>query len=1845
MKTTLKKLLSLVLVLCTMVSCVVFVPAAVSAAESEIPASTAGTNDNTISTGSNFFFKVGANSALANGTKKTLTAAPFVSDGRVYIPVQALTDAGAATPSAGVVTVKGVSCVPLTAIGTAYSGCYGSVSSMKLICISTSITNINEYTNAKQVELMKKFLFATISASGSETTGFYASQVSSTDHPYIMANQSKFDELYTIYTKGSNGQTLTEDEQNQYDYMKQLLTEAKNIYNAYAKLDADGNYESMNTAVNLVRGYQNVIYEMPYIGSNGGYDHDGGRLGAATDNNNRIMKLAFAYQVTRDMNYAKLAYQFAIYMGHWEHWGPGHYLNCADASTPYALAYDWLYDAWTQLENDGAKCTTYWDGSESTTTAVSVAKIEEIIFTHSIVPAMYSEAFASSTSTNIPWKSPSASGGYDVFKRTNNWSAVCTAGIIIPSLALIGSNTSTSNINIDPTVDGTYSASTAWTSYGSSSLYSGRTTYQAYAEHLINHSLWTLCENGLGQYVPDGSYVESNSYWEYGTNSIFTLSAALTSSTGSHYGVLDAWGMDTTAYFALNTMSSDGLGFNYHDSSTTRPLDTSMFMYLADANSLGDTNLAAVRKNNMLGKLGRPASFYDLFFYVSNSETDSVDLGDLQYHMAGIDGYAVRDSWDMDKGTLYGAFLGGLNNATHGQVDSGSFVYYNKGTRYFCDLGTENYNAYDFWEAGGKNYYPVSAEGNNTLFITTPARDGSTIDISTDVNSDDSSKKSFSITGYTFTSDFYGQGLTGGGSITATGSNANGAYAVLDNTSAYTYTYTYNYDYSYKWVGFISRTGSGSKTTTVNAASSAKRAMLLTNNRNTFVIQDEATFNGAQNVAWVAHTLPNVEIALSVDGKTAYLSDGKSAIRVTLLDPDNAGLTFSAMNCTDDNFLLSGTHNYDYSANNGKSANNDYSAYQKLVVKKDGVTSFRMAVVIEEVPLGSSNASDFAVGYSWTNIASWSSSILTGSGSEGTATADKVADITVSPFNSDDLGDTPIIPYADETSAQALYSGYALRAASTASGSEPTVYEAKDFDELVRILSENAGMKLEVKLYASNTTPITINTKCTVDPNGYSLRAVSDDYIIVKKSDGSLNICEGSLTVTWHLRDGSIETETYTNSRVVSYSGNVTESDDIYEVNNGDGTYSYYTTGNAWAKTDGGKQLDSADMIITSDCCHFWQTGIPYTGAFVTVDSYGNVTGHENSTDLLKGATLSGGFARISLTGDITIDGSAFTANGDRTIADGKTMNLYLNGYTLTYSTEVASRHMFTQSNNAAANVYGPGMIRNEAPQARIFYPGDRRTSGDLYVENVDFYAESPVIDHRACTATFKNCDFTIASNTPALGAINRNNAAKATSDYALPKLVIDGCTFNMTAISSNNAVITLMANCEAIITGGTVINAVSNCYVFQLKNDLVATDEAYDGDISNMKAIIGDASYGELQLFTATAGTGYTTPSEAQIYYGEGFVTDASKSNTVGGGKLADSDLKLVHLNANDYILSSSYATVRWTFNGSTVTDYWSDGTVPTAPSGFTAASGKILSFNATAVEAGKTYNLTGSQVDSFGLKINMSLQSDFNLNFYVEKKNGMSFQLNGESISVDNSNVVTIDGVSYYKIAMKGISPATAGQTVTLTVNYGGSSISKSVTAIQYLSAAISAQSKGSAARKMLVNIVKYIDSAYAFSGNDVKRSTEYKAVKNLYNTYKAEATVAVVDRANADTANVNSAIKSAQFYLGDTTEFRFNIKSTYSGSITFSYDGLNASGAYERKTLTIDNATGVEYVTIPMKAYYMLNNITITLGNGSSCTYSLANYYHASAKELGELTNLLNALYAYCETAQIYQNSTNS
>ena len=506
-----------------------------------------------------------------------------------------------------------------------------------------------------------------------------------------------------------------------------------------------------------------------------------------------LMREAFAYQITHDETYAKHTYYCALGVIDRLHWGPGHMLNCSGATSRLAIIYDWLYDGWCELGLD-------------------TRPIKDAIYRKGLL-----QGFNSVILDNCEFPSPKQGTGWRFKAKNDNWNSVCNNGMIVGSLCLL-------NDGIDDVIT--------------------EERYEKITELLGGCLTSTMQPHYVfKQYAPDGSYVESNSYWSYGTCNLIDTMAALYDSLGTDLGLHNGCGFDKTCYYAINAESAEYVGWNYHDGGTGSQ-STSCFYPLATVS--GDNMLYAIRKSQI--EKGKSATPFDLTFHprVRLRDVPELDAMPLDYAMMGIDAFTVRNGWE--RGSLYAGMIGGENpsGASHAQLDSGSFVYHNLGKLWITDLGSDYYNSRGI--KNGLNYfanyglYRRNAEGNNCLCLTSLP---------------------------------FGQLLSGRGYMTEHKSSDTASYCIIDNRSIYG----------------------------EDKVEYARRGMLLTNNRRTLVIKDEVKLVSEDTAFTTAHfESDKITAELSADGKKCTLThkDGDK-IYVSVWGDGRLEI----MNCTDT--LLDGT--------------------------------------------------------------------------------------------------------------------------------------------------------------------------------------------------------------------------------------------------------------------------------------------------------------------------------------------------------------------------------------------------------------------------------------------------------------------------------------------------------------------------------------------------------------------------------------------------------------------------------------------------------------------------------------------------------------------------------------------------------------------------------------------------------------------------------------------------------------------------------------------------------------------------------------------------------------------------
>lgn len=718
-----------------------------------------------------------------------------------------------------------------------------------------------------------------------------------------------------------------------YGYDEATMDKSSSAYrNAYSLYK---NYSLKQSNLNIPGEIYETNATDKHLGD--GYD-EGGRSDAAT-HLTPIQNIAFAYAVTGDVDYLRCAYDMALKYGEWSHWGPGHFLNVADATSPFAYFYDWCYNGIVELSLD----PQYMDANGES--YYSTEKIADILWTNGV-----KEGWLSCQGIQTSHQSATVgTGGSFYHTRVNNWNAVCSAGMIVGALCLLDQDRDVLVTEIAESLN--IADAAAW---------------------LISDNIYNLVKYGMDCYAPEGAYNEGPGYWNYGTNNFFELCMALDSAAGHNYGLMNCWGIDQTCYYALHTESSDYNTFNYHDGSMGTQT-TDMFFYVASY--FGDSLLSDVRRIHLQN--GKTPTIFDLM-YLPYGESEESEL-ELDYIAKTLDLYAARSSWEP--GAMYVAMMGGDNLVTHGQLDAGSFVYHNMGVVWFYDLGTENYNAYNFWvEPHRYRYYVMKPEGNNTITLVSDEKDVP-----------------------------YGQILDSTAPIVAYDSNEFGSYVQYDMTGT---------------LGDVAR--------------SWNRGVLVTNDRKTTVIQDEIELSTSSTLYWFGHyritskgnttgtSWRITDVKISKDGRTAFMyadvtsknEEGKSytqtkVLRVSIIS-DRSTWKFEIMTAydfvhkKDDATGQTGewaTLEPGFSASQGMTPENDRSAYKKLAIKAENTTEFNVAVVLEEVSVkDAEEENDSDVAYRFQKMYTWEP-VEHSDGSGGSGSDDTTVSMRPTPKMSELPGD------------------------------------------------------------------------------------------------------------------------------------------------------------------------------------------------------------------------------------------------------------------------------------------------------------------------------------------------------------------------------------------------------------------------------------------------------------------------------------------------------------------------------------------------------------------------------------------------------------------------------------------------------------------------------------------------------------------------------------------------------------------------------------------------------------------------------------------------------------------------
>nr|MBQ8890844.1 heparinase II/III family protein [Clostridia bacterium] len=640
----------------------------------------------------------------------------------------------------------------------------------------------------------------------------------------------------------------------------------------YYVYDENGNRlvgQTSYTYYDTERGEQ-VTVEAGGSGRGDGYDVGGRAYPEKIAN--KLRELAFAWQILGDDTYADAFYMLATELGKWEHWGEGHFLNTADASVAYAIGLDWIWHAFDSEpeKRDELSAILYDKGLMMGYYSI----VCDSLYSGGSEPKLTGKQ---STYLNISYTA--GTGGWRTINRETNWQTVCGSGMMVAALLLMDYE-----------------------------QYRQRSAF-VIEQYLLSN------ERCISLYAPDGSYIESPSYWEYGTNALMVSIGALNSALGTSYGLDRIVGLDDSFYYTVGIANGRLEMWNYHDAVEGK-IDYSSF-YLAST-VYNDPTLAALR-DEMIFEKGMQISLMDILYYDEGlSEGAEPESIPLDFNFKGIDTATFRSSYDAD--AVFTGLHAGPTHVTHGDFDCGNFTLSMGGVNWITDPGTEDYNVKGFFDAteSGRRYkyYAKSTEGHSTVMITS----NSSIPLG---------QKYITNTGdYARIEKFH--------------SDENGGYAITDMTTEYGSTCT-----------------------------SGKRGVLLTNSRSTVVLQDEIEFSSPTSLVWMLNLNNFVRIAEDGRSLTAhtFVDSEKLMIRVTLISPDES-LRFRLM---DDKYTSKDGKYETVFDSTYTATNNNYplakDPVQRVVIEANGVTSFNTAVVFQLL-----GHEDEIVPYKRVDMSDWSTS-------------------------------------------------------------------------------------------------------------------------------------------------------------------------------------------------------------------------------------------------------------------------------------------------------------------------------------------------------------------------------------------------------------------------------------------------------------------------------------------------------------------------------------------------------------------------------------------------------------------------------------------------------------------------------------------------------------------------------------------------------------------------------------------------------------------------------------------------------------------------------------------------------
>lgn len=606
-----------------------------------------------------------------------------------------------------------------------------------------------------------------------------------------------------------------------------------------------------------------------------------------------------------------------------------------------------------------------------------------------------------------------------------------------------------------------------------------------------------------------------------------------------------------------------------------------------------------------------------------------------------------------------------------------------------------------------------------------------------------------------------------------------------------------------------------------------------------------------------------------------------------------------------------------------------------------------------------------------------------------------------------------------------------------------------------------------------------------------------------------------------------------------------------------------------------------------------------------------NYTDAADFTAAVQSLQIIGG--TVELYGNVTSSAQIFseTAANDGTVTKNTTTHAVfsLNGYTLSPAVS-AWFSITTDQGIKNLEFVGPGSFTTT--NNSMFSIGAGAIGSSVSFKDVDITVPDRLIIGQKGVYTFENCNISWTSD-------GNNSNSNLIHGFGGPTRGKENrITFKNCYISTSRPNATSNATRGVLVATNTIANKASD----DPGVSTIITIDSCELDIANCYILFSNWN-------ASHTATGRPAPTLNII---DSNVTAYALASAYRGSR------PVVITEGNTVLDIKSLGTVSGTMNAthgtynSQLEVNFSEGTVsslkPASASNLTVnLGGKLLSLA----------NGAGYIVENPTLKANISLNSDFNFNYYVPKDDFVSAQVGGVALTVGDE--INVDGITYVTVSYEGILPSAAGisQSAVFTLRSGSREYTAKYSAAlpKYVKLVLDGTGGASErSRVLLAAITKYIDAAYTYFGTSDGRD----AIDELL-TLTESISIPKLDTSSLSAINtissVSSAFSTATLALESAPILRFRLTEGFSGEVTVA-----------GKSYTVANGLtdGKNYIDVSLAAKNITDTVTVKVGSDTAYfnTVSYYNYLKSvseSDTDAARAIPVVEALFIYGREAGAY------